>query len=232
MVQVPPGKMRMLGGLLERELTRDDPEWAAARASLTDSGKVWIKHSRRQYKENERDCRAVDQQRLSSTTQSVLMRTSFKTRELDIGTQKKTVTFEAPDQGLIEVEEKKLGARKLVWESHSEWNGLEDGHDQMDKVWSGEFRWMSRSCTSESAVETCSAVNSSVEDTSRISEVDTYSDRNSSTGNELSELAFHTLLVETRERDWDREKHQDPDSDRYLFPYEKSSTTRQMTSSW
>ena len=32
-VQVTPQVMRMLGGLLEREVTRDDPEWAAARAS-------------------------------------------------------------------------------------------------------------------------------------------------------------------------------------------------------
>ena len=29
-VQVTPQVMRMLGGLLEREVTRDDPEWAAA----------------------------------------------------------------------------------------------------------------------------------------------------------------------------------------------------------
>ena len=100
----------------------------------------------------------------------------------------------------------------------------------MDKVLSVEIRWMSRSCTSESAVETCSTVDSSVEDTSRISEVDTYSVRNSSTGNELSELAIHLLLVETRVIDSDREKHQDTDSDRYLIPDEKSSTTRQMTS--
>ena len=34
-VQVTPQVMQMLGGLLEREVTRDDPEWAAAVASLT-----------------------------------------------------------------------------------------------------------------------------------------------------------------------------------------------------
>ena len=34
--------MRMLGGLLEREVTRDDPEWTAAVASLTISEKVKI----------------------------------------------------------------------------------------------------------------------------------------------------------------------------------------------
>ena len=34
-VQVTPQVMRMLGRLLQREGTRDDPEWAAAVASLT-----------------------------------------------------------------------------------------------------------------------------------------------------------------------------------------------------
>ena len=38
---------------------------------------------------------------------------------------------------------------------------------------------------------------------------------------ELSELAIHTLLVESRARDLDREMYQDPDSDRYLIPSEK-----------
>ena len=59
-----------------------------------------------------------------------------------------------------------------------------------------------------------------VDDYSRNSGIDTYSDRNSSTGSELSELAIHTLLVETRARDLDREVYQDPDSDRYLIPSE------------
>ena len=48
--QVRPQVMRMLGGLLEREVTRDDPEWAAAVASLTVSEKVKIMPSRRQHK--------------------------------------------------------------------------------------------------------------------------------------------------------------------------------------
>ena len=58
-VQVTPQVMQMLGGLLEREVTRDDPEWAAAVASLTVSEKVKIMPSRRQHKENERDCRTI-----------------------------------------------------------------------------------------------------------------------------------------------------------------------------
>ena len=55
----------------------------------------------------------------------------------------------------------------------------------------------------------------------RNSGIDTYSDRNSSSGSELSELAIHTLLVETRARDLDRAVYQDPDSDRYLVPGER-----------
>ena len=73
---------------------------------------------------------------------------------------------------------------------------------------SEEFRWMSRSCTSKTAVETCSTLDSSVEDNSKNSEVDSHSDRNSSTGYEFSELVIHTLLVESRARDLDREVRQ------------------------
>ena len=65
-VQVTPQVMRMLGGFLEREVTRDDPEWAAAMASLTVCEKVKIMPSRRQHKENERDCRTTVQQLVSS----------------------------------------------------------------------------------------------------------------------------------------------------------------------
>ena len=53
-VQVTPQVMRMLGELLEREVTRDDPEWAVAMASVTVSEKIKILASRRQHKENER----------------------------------------------------------------------------------------------------------------------------------------------------------------------------------
>ena len=67
--------MQMLDGLLEREKTRDDPDLAAAVATLTLSDKVRIKPSRSQHKENEKDCRTVVQQLVSSISQSVLMRT-------------------------------------------------------------------------------------------------------------------------------------------------------------
>ena len=68
---------------------------------------------------------------------------------------------------------------------------------------------------------TGSIADSSIDGNSRNSGIDTYSDRNSRSGSELSELAIHTLLVETRARDLDREVYQDPDSDRYLIPGEK-----------
>ena len=57
----------------------------------------------------------------------------------------------------------------------------------------------------------------SIDDNSGNSGIDTYSERNSSTGSQLSELAIHMLLVETRARDLDREVYQDPGSDRCLL---------------
>ena len=80
-VQVTPQVMRMLGGLLEREVTRDDPEWTAAVASLTVSEKVKIMPSRRQHEENERDCRTIVQQLVSSIPQEILTSTSYGQKE-------------------------------------------------------------------------------------------------------------------------------------------------------
>ena len=101
-VQVTPQVMRILGGLLEREVTRDDAERAATMASLTVREKVKIMPSRRQHKENERDCRTVVQQLVSSIPQSVLLRTSYKQEEQEIGKQRKAVTFGNPDQRWVE----------------------------------------------------------------------------------------------------------------------------------
>ena len=77
-------------------------------------------------------------------------------------------------------------------------NGCLQEQEREGRILSGEFRWMSRAYKSEPAMETCSVADSSVDNNSRNSEIDTYSDRFSSTGSELSELAIHTLLVETR----------------------------------
>ena len=96
-VQVTPQVMRMLGGLLEREVTRDDPEWAAAMASLTVREKVKTKPSIRQHKDNERDCRSIVQQLVSSIPQEVLVSTSYGRKEQDNDTLEKTVTFKDQD---------------------------------------------------------------------------------------------------------------------------------------
>ena len=84
-----------------------------------------------------------------------------------------------------------------------------------------QFMWMSRTHITAPGEETCSIADSSIGDNSRNSGIDTYSDKNSSSGSELSELAIHALLVETRARDLDRELYQDPDSDHYLIPGER-----------
>ena len=98
MVQVTPQLLRMLGELLEREVTRDDPEWAAAMASLRVNEKIKIKPSRRQHEENEMDCRTIVQQLVSSIPQKVLTSTSYKRKEQVKETQRKTIIFEEQDQ--------------------------------------------------------------------------------------------------------------------------------------
>ena len=81
---------------------------------------------------------------------------------------------------------------------------------------------MRRAHKTDAEEKICSVTDSSADDDSRNSGIDTYSDRNSSTGSELSELAIHTLLVlvETRARDLHREVYQDPESNRNLVPSE------------
>ena len=70
----------------------------------------------------------------------------------------------------------------------------------------------------ETALETCSTAESSDDNTSRKSEIEYYSDRKLSTGSDVSELAIHPLLVDTRAKDLDREVYQDPYGDRYMIP--------------
>ena len=116
-VQVTPQVMRMLGGLLEKEVTRDDPEWAAAMASLTVSEKVKIMPSIRQHKDNERDCRSI----VSSIPQEVLVSTSYGRKEQGNDTRTKTVTFEDQD-GEGEKVERELEQDYLSGETNGKLN--------------------------------------------------------------------------------------------------------------
>ena len=219
-VQVTPQVMRMLGGLLEREVTRDDPEWSAAVASLTVSEKVKIMPSRRQHEENERDCRTIVQQLVSSIPHEILTSTSYGWKEQGSSTRIKTVTFVDQDKEGEEVEQNLL-QDCLSGESEIDEKIPDEKQDLENKVLSGEFRWMRRRHRHDLEERADSITNSSTNDNSQNSGIDTYSDRNSSSGSELSEFAIHTLLVETRGRDLDREVYQDPDSDRYLIPSER-----------
>ena len=97
-VQVTPQVMRMLGGLLEREVTSDDPEWKAAVASLTISEKVKIMPSRRQHAENEKESRTIVQQLVSSIPHEILTSTSYGQKEQESSTRRKTVTFVDQDR--------------------------------------------------------------------------------------------------------------------------------------
>ena len=104
-VQVTPQVMRMLDRFLEREVTRDDPEWAAAVALLTVREKVKIMPSRRQNEENERDCMTIVQQLVSSIPHEVLTSTSYGRKEQGSNTRGKTVTFVDQDKEGEKVEQ-------------------------------------------------------------------------------------------------------------------------------
>ena len=69
-------------------MTSDDTEWAAAVASLTVSEKVKIMPSRRQHKENERGCRTLVQQLVSSMPHEILTSTSYGRKEQGNDTRK------------------------------------------------------------------------------------------------------------------------------------------------
>ena len=119
------------------------------------------------------------------------------------------------------VQDRHPGQGSLSGESDVDEEVPDGKQDLGNKVLSGEFRWMRRKHRTGPGDGADSVADSSTEDNSRNSGIDTYSDRNSSSGSELSDLAIHTLLVETRARDLDREVYQDPDSDLYLIPGER-----------
>ena len=242
MVQVTPQVKRMLGGLLEKEVTRDDPEWAAAVASLTVSEKVKIMPSRRQHKENERDCRTKVQQIVSSIPHEVLTSVSYGRKEQENDTQKKTITFvdqdkegEKVERNLVQdclsgetngeksrrVQDQHPGQGSFSGKSDVDEKVPDEKQDLENKVLFGEFRWMRRKHRTDPGDGADSVTDSSTDDNCRNSGIDTYSDRSSCLGSELSELAIYPLFVETRARDLDREVYQDPDSDRYLIPGER-----------
>ena len=128
---------------------------------------------------------------------------------------------ETNDEKNQRVQDQHPGQGSLSGESDVDEEVSDGKQDLENKVLSGEFRWMRRKHRTDPGDGADSVASSSTDDNSRNSRIDTYSDKNSSPGSELSELAIHKLLVETRARDLDREVYQNPDGDRYLIPGER-----------
>ena len=128
---------------------------------------------------------------------------------------------ETNDEKSQRVQDQHPGQESLSGESEIDEKIPDEKQDLENKVLSGEFRWMRRRHRHDLKEGADSITDSSIDDSSRNSSIDTYSDRNSRSLSELSELAIHTLLVETRARDLNREVYQDPNSDRYLIPGER-----------
>ena len=146
-------------------MTRDDPEWTAAVASQTVREKVKIMPSRRQHEENERDCRTIVQQLVSSIPQEILTSTSYGQKEQGSSKRKKIVTFVDRDKEGEEVGQNLLqdylsgekddgrnqrsqdqhpGQENLSGESEIDEKVPDKKQDLENKVLSGEFRWMRR----------------------------------------------------------------------------------------
>ena len=203
---------------------------------------IEMENLRQQHEENKRDCRTIVQQLVSSIPQEILTSTSYGRKEQGSSKRKKTVTFvdrekegEEVEQNLLqdylsgEKDEEKNqqsqdqhpGQVNLSGESEIDEKIPDEKQDLENKVLSGEFRWMRRKYGHDLEERAVSGTTPSTDDKSESSRMNTHSDRDSTSGSELSELAIHTLLVETRARNLDREVYQDPDSDRYLIPSER-----------
>ena len=97
----------------------------------------------------------------------------------------------------------------------------DEKQDLEKKVLSGEFRWMRRRHRHDLEERADSSTTSSTDDNSETQDWTPIQTGTRARESELSRLAIHTLLLETRARDLDREVDQDPDSDRYLIPSER-----------
>ena len=117
-------------------MTRDYPEWAAAMVSLTVSEKVKIMPSIRQHKDNERDCRTIVQQLVSSIPREVLTSTSYKRKGQGNDTKKKTVTFDDQQKGGEEAI-RSLEQENLSGESDVEEKVLDEEQDLETKFCPG-----------------------------------------------------------------------------------------------
>ena len=177
----------MLGGLLEREVTRDDPEWTAAVASLTVSEKMKIMPSRRQHEENERDCRTLVQQLVYTIPHEILTSTSYGRKEKGSSTRRKTVTFVDQDKEGYKAEQNLLqdflfgemnnkknqraqdqhpGQESLSGESEIDEKIPDEKQDLENNVLFGEFRWMRRRHRHDLEERKDSITNSSTDDNS------------------------------------------------------------------
>ena len=182
-VQVTPQVMRMLGGL-----------WTAAVASLTIREKVKIMPSRRQHEENERDCRTIVRQLVSSIPHEVLTSTSYGQKEQGSSMRRKTVTFvdqdkkgEKVEQNLLQdclsvetndeksqrIQDQHSGQESLSGESEIDEKVPDEKQDLGNKVLSGELRWMRRRHRHDLEERADSITTSSIPETQELTPIQT-----------------------------------------------------------
>ena len=98
------------------------------------------------------------------------------------------VSGETNDEKSQRVQDQHPGQGSLSGESDVDEEVPDGRQDLENKVLSGEFRWMRSKHRTDPGDGADSVADSSTDDNSRNSRIDTYSDRNSSSGSELSKL--------------------------------------------
>ena len=201
-VQVTPQVMRMLGVLLEREVTRDDPVSNSQCENKDYVIKTSTQRKREGLSDNSSATSVLDTpERLDKyiiQTKRTGGRDTKETRHFTGSgserrrgwSKRESLSWEKVVDRNMQVYQQDPGQESLSGKSGEEENVQGEEQDMEDKILSGEIRWMSRAHKSDPEGETCSATDSSVEDNSRNSGIGTYSDRNSST-----ESYIKTLIV-------------------------------------
>ena len=124
-----------------------------------------------------------------------------KAKKLNKRWNTKKLSGEKDIDGDMLVNQQDTGKERLSWESGVEEKFQDEEQGLEDKILFGEFRLMSRANKVDPEEETRSVAYSSIDDNRKNSEIDPYSNMNSSTGSEMLEIAIQTLLVEARARD-------------------------------
>ena len=225
-VNVGPDVMRELRDLLDRENERQDHEWIETMQRRTITKRTEKRPVAIRSRNVERDCRLIVNQLVNSIPKDILLRTSYVECQQLTGTQCAqgvSVELKSSMARRVQLTDAKKeygpcsdwssGDETLSGESCSIGSRQNDLSEALmpgrpkDRIWSGESRNKNNKSEGDSVDSISSSDVTKSQSWENVSEPNFKSD--------ASEMAFHSLLVEWKQRGLDRKMHQDPDTDRY-----------------